>query len=276
MWQDSIDSNRRSTAAAKAEGNRQEQAHAMDYLVHAHLQMGQDAEAKRVVSEIHSIVGINPAIFIGPYGIAAMPARYTLERRAWAEAASLQPGASRFPFTEAITHFARGMGLARMGDPVAAEKEAARLLILGKALAEKNNTYWANQVEIQSLAVTAWTALARGNRDEALKLMRGAADLEDSMEKHIVTPSPVVPARELLAEMLLELKQPALALKEFEASQAREPNRFRGLYGAAQAAEAAGDQQKARDYFAKLVALTKNADAQRPELARAKAYLAQR
>jgi len=276
MWQDSIDSNRRSVAAARAEGNGQEQAHAMDYLVHAHLQLGQEAEAKRVVSEIPSIIGINPAIFIGPYGTSAMPARYALERRAWAEAANLQPGPSRFPFTEAITHFARGLGYARTGDPAAAENEASRLMILQKALADQNNTYWSSQVEVQALAVTGWIALARGNRDEALKFMRGAADLEDSMEKHIVTPSPVVPARELLADMLLEVGQPAEALKAFESSAQRDPNRFRGMYGAAQAAERSGAREKARMYYSKLVALAEKSDGSSHELRQARAYLAQR
>jgi tetratricopeptide (TPR) repeat protein len=163
-----------------------------------------------------------------------------------------------------------------MGDPAAAENEASRLMILRKALADQNNTYWSNQVEVQALAVSGWIALARGNRDEALKFMRGAADLEDSMEKHIVTPSPVVPARELLADMLLEVGQPAEALKAFESSAQREPNRFRGIYGAARAAELSGDREKARTYYAKLVALAEKGDGARPELRQAKAYLAQR
>ena len=136
--------------------------------------------------------------------------------------------------------------------------------------------YWANEVEIQRLAVAGWIALAEGKSDEALKLMRAAADIEDKSEKHIVTPGRLVPARELLGDMLLELKQPAAALREFEASQVREPNRFRGFYGAARAAEAAGDRQKAVDYYGKVIALAKNSDGTRPELARAKSYIAQR
>jgi hypothetical protein len=276
MWQDSIDNNRRSVAAARAEVNGQEQAHAMDYIVHAHLQLGQDAEAKRIVDEIASIKGINPAIFIGPYGISAMPARYALERRAWKEAAALQPQPSQFPFTEANTHFARGLGFARMGDTGAAEKEVAELAARRDALEHQKNTYWANQVDVQRRAVMAWLAWARGSRDEALKTMGAAADLEDSMEKHIVTPSPVVPARELLGEMLLDANRPGEALKAFEASAQREPNRLRGLYGAARAAALAGDRDKARTYYAKLVALTEKGDGARPELQQAKAYLAQR
>lgn len=276
MWQDSIDNNRRSVAAAKAEGNGQEQAHATDYLVHAHLQLGQDSEAKRVVSEIPSISGINPAIFIGPYGVSAMPARYVLERRAWTEAVQLEVAPSGFAFTVANTHFARGLGFARLGNAESAQQEASQLAQLRDELTAQKNTYWSNQVEVQRLAVGAWAALARGNREEALKSMRAAADLEDSMEKHIVTPSPVVPARELFGEMLLEARQPAEALNAFESSALREPNRLRGLYGAARAAADSGDSDKAKMYYARLVALAEKGDGARPELRQAKAYLAQR
>jgi predicted Zn-dependent protease len=276
MWQDSIENNRRSVAAAKTEGNAQEQVHATDYLVHAHLQLGQDAEAKRIVDDIASIAGINRAIFIGPYAIAAMPARYVLERRAWKEAAALQPQPSPFPFTEANVHFARGLGLARTGNVAAAEKEVQALAARQDALEGQKNTYWAGQVEVQKRAVTAWIAWARGQRDEALRSMQAAADLEDSMEKHIVTPSPIVPARELFGEMLIEAKRPGEALTAFESSAQREPNRLRGLYGAAQAAALSGDRAKAKMYYAKLVELTAKGDGARQELEQARAYLAQR
>jgi hypothetical protein len=276
MWQDSIDMNSRSAAAAKAEGNGQEQAHAMDYLVHAYLQLGQDAQARRVVAESESIAGINPAIFIGPYGTAAMQARYVLERRAWKEATALKPRPTKFLFPDANTHFARGLGFARVGDLASANAEAAELQRIRDQLSAQGNTYWANQTEVQQLAVAAWTAFGQGNRDAALKFMRGAADLEDSMEKHIVTPSPVVPARELLGEMLLEEGQAAEALKAFEASAEREPNRLRGLYGSARAAAQSGDEAKAKMYFAKLVALTEKSDGSRPELQQARAFPAQR
>jgi hypothetical protein len=275
-WQASIDSNKRSAAAAKAEFNGQEQAHAMDYLVYAHLQLGQDGEAKRLVAEGLAIDTINPAIFIGPYALAAMPAREALERRAWKDAAALKVQTSRFPFTVAIGHFARGLGLARTGDVDGAQREIAQLAALRDALNEQKNTYWSRQVEVQRLAVAGWTALAQRQQAEALNAMRASADLEDSMEKHIVTPAPMVPARELLGEMLLEMKQPADALQAFESSAQREPNRLRGLYGAAQAAELAGNREKARAYYAKLAALTEKGDGNRPELRRAKAFLAQR
>ena len=276
MWQDSIESNRRSVAAARDEGNGQEQAHAMDYLVHAHLQMGQDAEAKRIVLEVASIKGINPVVFIGHYGVAAMPARYAVERRAWTEARALQPQPTKFLFPDAITHFARGLGFALTRDVASAKAEESILARLRDELAAQKNTYWSNQTEVQRLAVAAWTAFAQGDRGEALKTMRAAADLEDSMDKHIVTPSPVVPARELLGEMLLEVDQPAAALQAFESSSEREPNRLRGLYGAARAAAQSGDRAKAKTYYARLVALTEKSDGPRIELQHARAYLAQR
>ncbi len=275
MWPDSIDSNVRSAAAAKAEGNGQEQAHAMDYLVYAYLQVGQDGAAMRVVDE-SATTAVNPAILVGPYAVAAMPARYAVERQAWSEATRLEARRGKFPFTEAITHFARGLGFAHTGDIPSARQEEQALAEARDALAAQNNTYWSKQVEVQRLAVAAWTASAQGRREDALALMRASADLEDTMEKHIVTPGPVVPARELLGEMLLDAKQPADALVAFEASAKREPNRLRGLYGAARAAAAAGDRDTASLYFTKLAALAQTADAQRPELSEAKAYLAQR
>jgi hypothetical protein len=271
-WQESIDTNLRSAAAAKAEGNGQEQAHAMDYLVHAYLQLGQDAEAKRVVSDGDSIK-VNTAVFVGPYALAAMPARYALERRNWSEAAALQVHPTQFSFPDAITHFARGLGFARMGDVASAQKEASALAALRDTLAGKKDTYWSNQVEVQRLAVNSCIALAQGARDDALKTMRAAVDLEESMEKHIVTPGPVVPTRELLGEMLLEARQPADALAAFEAVTKREPNRLRSIYGAAQAAAVSGDQVKAKMYYSKLAALAEKGNSARPELQQAKAYL---
>jgi tetratricopeptide (TPR) repeat protein len=222
------------------------------------------------------VSGVNAARFVAAYAMATMPARYAMERGAWQEARQLPAQTTKFHFPEAMTYFARALGAVRSGDPAAAEKDAEHLASLQQALLAEKNAYWANEVEVQRLAVAGWIALAQGKADEALKFMRAAADNEDRSEKHIVTPGRLVPARELLGEMLLELKQPALALQEFEASQLREPNRFRGFYGAARAAEAAGDRQKAAEYFGKLAALSKNGDGTRPELARAKAHVAQR
>jgi tetratricopeptide (TPR) repeat protein len=275
-WEESAATNRRSAEVAVKGNEPDESYHARDYMVYAYLQLARDGDARRAMEEALQVTGTTPSRPTAPYAIAAMQARYAVERGAWREAMQLQPQKTKFPFTDAITYFARALGAARSGDAAAAEKDAAQLAVLHKVLYEAKNSYWANEVEVQRLAAAGWIALAQGKGDEALKLMRAAADTEDRSEKHIVTPGRIVPARELLGEMLLELKQPALALKEFEASQLREPNRFRGIYGAARAAEASGDGQKARDYFARLVALSKNADGARPELARAKAYLAQR
>jgi len=240
------------------------------------LQMGRDADAKRTMEEVFKVTDFNPAIRVAPYAMAAMPARYALERGAWREAMNLQVRPTKIPYVDALTVSARAIGTARSGDAAAAQKDADELARLHKALQEAKDNYWATEVEVMRLTVAGWIALAQGNADNALKFMRAAADLEDKNEKSIVTPGRVIPARELLGDMLLELKQPAAALTEYEASQLREPNRFRGYYGAARAAEAAGDRQKAANYYGKLLALAKNSDGNRPELARAKQYVAQR
>ena len=275
-WEDSAATNLRSAEAAKKGGEPNEAYHASDYAVYAYLQLARDGDAKRTMEEAFKVTDFNPAIRTAPYAIAAMPARYAMERGAWREAMQLQLQPTKHPYTDAITHFARALGATRSGDTAAAEKEAVELARLHKTLQDAKDNYWATEVETQRLAVAGWISLAQGKADDALKFMRAAADLEDKNEKSIVTPGRIVPARELLGEMLLELKQPAQALKEFEASHVREPNRFRGYSGAARAAEAAGDRRKAADYYAKLMELAKKADSPRPELARARAYVAQR
>ena len=275
-WQDAASTNRRSADVAKKDGSGNEAFHAADYMVYAQLQLGRDQAARQVLDEFRREVKTNPAIFVGPYASVAIPARMALERGDWSAAAKLESQNTQFAFCEAITTFSRALGAARMGDIAAAEQEAQRLEAQHKALVEAKNSYWATEVEIQRLAAGAWVAHARRQDDEALRLMRAAADLEDKNEKHIVTPGRVVPARELLGELLLDLKQPAAALKEFEQSQVREPNRLRGYAGAAAAAEAAGDRDKARQHYASLVELTRDADTPLPQIARAKSYLAAR
>jgi tetratricopeptide (TPR) repeat protein len=211
--------------------------------------------------------------FAGPYAQAAMPARYVIERGDWKEAMTLEPRPSEFAFTVALTHFARALGAARSGNAAAADTDVQELGRLHDVLKTARNEYWATEVEVSRLGAAAWTALARGRPDEALGLMRRAADIEDRNEKHIVTPARIVPARELLGEMLLEVNRPADALQEFEASRVREPERFRGYYGAAQAAAQSGDTAKAKRYFARLLDLAGQGTA-RPELAQASAFLA--
>jgi len=208
--------------------------------------------------------------------LAAMPARYVLERADWKGAAALAMTSSQYPQADSLNRFARGLGMARSSDPAGAKGEIEAIKDLRAKLEKDGNSYWAGRSEEHVLAVSAWVAHTEGNRDQALKFMRAAADLEDSRVKHVAMENEIYPFRELLAELLLEIGQGAAALREYEASLKQAPNRYRAFYGTARAAEAAGDRQKAADNYAKLIALTKNADSARPELARAKAYLAQR
>jgi tetratricopeptide (TPR) repeat protein len=270
-WQESAATNVRSKDVAKAGGDADEAYHASDYMVYAYLQGARDAEARKAMDEAMQVQGSSPR-FVAWYAMAAMPARYAFERGDWQAAARLQPRGSSYPFVEAITHFTRSVGAARTGDLEAARRDADQLEIQHKALLAAKNTYWATEVEIQRLAAAGWIALAEGKSAEALEFMRGAADLEDRNEKHIVTPGRIAPARELLGEMLLELRQPEAALQEFEASQRREPNRFRNVFGSARAAEMAGDRAKAAAYYQKLLVLAKDADTARPELTSAKQF----
>ncbi|MGH7846977.1 MAG: tetratricopeptide repeat protein [Candidatus Binatia bacterium] len=288
LWQESIQSNLGSVAASKEYSAKThpgaayyEHLHALDYLVYAYLQSAQDQKAKGVLDELLTIQKVQPEAFQAAYAFAAIPARYALERRRWSEAAALtvHPTTfpwSRFPWAEAVTHFARAVGSAREGNFADARKNIEKLKSLRDTLVEAKNKYWAEQVEIQMGVATAWVARAEGKNADAIKLMRSASDLEDSTDKHPVTPAPIQPAREMLGEMLLELGDPAQALKEFEASHRVEPNRFRGLYGAAKAAELSGDQKKAKTYFAKLVAISEKAESERPELIEARNFLATR
>jgi tetratricopeptide (TPR) repeat protein len=287
-WQESIAMNGASAASAVEELSATHQQgagsynalHAMDYLMYAYLQLGQDDQAKALLDEIYAIEQLDVENFVAAYAFAAMPARYALERGDWTGAAALtlhpqKLAWERFPQAEAVLVFARGLGAARSGDVAAARRDVERLQALREALVAAKQDYWAGQTEIQIKAVEAWSALAEGNGETALALMREAATLEDATEKHPVMPGPVVPAHELVGEMLLALDQPAEALREFEISQQIEPNRFRGLYGAALAASATGDAGKARGYYQALLALNANTQSERGELAAARAFLAQ-
>ena len=277
-WQDSIETNIASAAAARKDNAPAEELHALDYQVYAYLQTAQDAAAKKSldgIGEIGARIQLNAPGAAAPppagfYALAAIPARYALERGAWKEAAVLVPRETPFAFADAVTHFARALGAARSGNPAAAAKDVEKLASLRDALQKANDAYWTGQVEIQRRIATAWIALAEGRQAEALTMLRDAADAEDLTDKSAISPGPIKPARELLGEMLLELRRPADALREFEATMAKEPNRFRGLYGASRAAEAAGDHAKARSYSLRLVEICRGADKPgRPELQQA-------
>jgi len=272
-WQDSVATNRRSAEVALKGNEGDDALHAMDYVVYAYLQLARDSDARKTYEEAARINPSTPR-FVGPYPLAAMPARIAIERGTWREAAQLQPVKSQFGFTEANTYFARAIGSARSGDAEAAKQNLKEIEARRDALKAANNTYWATEVEVMRLAAAGWTALAENHSDEALGLMRQAADLEDKNEKHPVTPGRLLPAREQLGDMLMEVKRPKEALTEYEASQKREPNRFRGYYGAALAAEMSGDSKAARKYYTALVQMAGKGEP-RAELTLARSYLAQ-
>jgi tetratricopeptide (TPR) repeat protein len=286
LWQESIQSNLASAAAAKKYVARTrpgaasfDQLHALDYLVYAYLQGGQDQKAKQILAQASALNRVDSEVLSAAYAFAAIPARYAVERRRWSEAARIELHPVTFPwdhfrYAEAIVYFARALGAARSGDPAAARNQVEKLLWIQKTLAEAKDSYWADQVEIQRRAAAAWLAHAEGKGAEALTLMRSAAELESATEKHPVTPGPITPARELLGDMLMELNQPEQALREFETSLRDSPNRFNGLYGAARAAELSGDLKAAATYYTKMVALCDHADGIRAELRKAKEFLA--
>jgi len=281
MWEDSVMSNWRSVlvaneyvAKAKLDGTLGGVPHAYDFMAYAYLQMGQDLKARGLIQDSMAIKKVIGVPLAGATARAAVPARYMLERQDWQGAAQLEPVNTGFPMAEAITYFARAMGGARGGDVAAARADIDKLKEQRAALEKAGQGYWAGQVEIQILGAQAWTAQGEGNKSDALKLMRAAADLEDASEKHVAMENRLYPMRELLADMLMAQGEAAAALKEYETSLKNAPMRLRGFYGAAKAAEASGDAKKARDYFEKLAKLTRYADGDRPELRELKQRLA--
>jgi tetratricopeptide (TPR) repeat protein len=267
-WQDSIDSNVAAAAAARRESQTAEELHASDYEVYAYLQTGQDDAARRVLDSLPDIaLRFDPAAVIGGAGgpaagyfaLAAIPARYALEREEWKQAAQLTPRETPFPYTEALTWFARGLGAARLGQAPAAQEAVEALKQIREQLLKASENYWARQVEIQEVEVRAWAAMTE-KKEEALRQMELAARMEDGTEKSAVTPGPLAPARELLGEMLLEMNEPAQALEEFEATLKKEPGRFRALYGAAHAAQLSGNREASHKYFRELLKSCERAD----------------
>jgi tetratricopeptide (TPR) repeat protein len=281
LWQESIDSNIASAAAARKNGLAGDELHAMDYLAYAYLQTGEDLQALNVLASLPKVARGDPAYFTALYATAAIPSRLAVERHRWSDAAALAlppdtfPG-GRYAWTECDLYFARALGLARGGKTDGARDAVQQMASLRDTLLAEQNNYSAEQVDIQREIVTAWISFAEGKKDDALRQMRSAADHEDSTEKLPVTPGAIVPARELLGEMFLEAKQSASALEAFEASLKLTPERFNSLYGAARAAQLAGDRRNASAYYSKLLANCPRPTADLPELREAKLFLTQK
>lgn len=277
-WKESIETNRKSAEAARKSSTAGEELHALDYQTYAYLQIAQDKAAKAVLDRALTLAQGADGIAVGAAGagafaIAAIPARYALERGAWAEAAALPVRPAKTPYTEAITHFARAVGAARTGNPSAATADIDRLAQLRDTLTSMNDAYWAEQVDIQRRIAIAWVAFAEGKRDAGLAQLRAAADSEDATDKSAVSPGPLAPARELLGYMLVDAGRAQEALAAFEATVKKEPNRFRGLYGAGRAAEASGNRAKATAFYRQLLEVAGEADTERAELQHARKFI---
>lgn len=284
LWNENIQSNLASVSSAQCyakaagiKGHWDEELHGLDYLVYSYLQKGQNEHAKNQLEYMETIREINPANFKVAYAFAASPSRYLLENKFWNEAASLQVHQSNivwknFPWQQAIINFTRLMGSVHTGNLAAANAELKILNQLHDTLINQKDAYKANQVQIQIKTGEAWMRLKEGKNSEALQLMNLAADLEDKTEKHPVTPGEVIPARELLGDMLLQMNTPAEALKMYEADLEKHPNRFNALYGAGLAAERSGQTEKAKLYYSRLLNICGENSA-RPEVNKIMTYL---
>jgi tetratricopeptide (TPR) repeat protein len=270
LWDESIASNMSSLEI------QPDYYHAADFAVYAHLQLGQDLKAKALTEKSLATAdrGDRPINFANFTAKNAMPARYVLERADWAGAAALRLTPSQYPMADSLSHFTRGLGMARTGDLAGARAEIEAMKALRAALERVNDSYWADRTEEQMLAVLAWIALKEGNREQTVKFMQAAADNEDASVKHIAMENRLYPMRELYGDLLLEVGEGAAALAAYETALKATPNRYRGILGVARAAAATGDHAKAIAYYGKLIELTKNADVERPEVLEAKAVLA--
>jgi tetratricopeptide (TPR) repeat protein len=283
MWPEVIEWNRRSADAALAqpvgEYTSLHHAHALDYMIYGYLQQGQDEKAREVLDELLAVKQYQPDL-AAAYGIAAAQARFPIERRDWAAAADLPVRAHQafpwddFPAFEAITYWARGMGSARIGDHDGARDAIQTLNELHRQTMDAGADYWALHVNVQRKTVEAWLAYEQGDHDRALRLMREAADLEDSVDKHPVTPSAVLPARELYGDMLSLAGRYDDAITAYRQAMEISPNRFNSFFGIAHAAERSGQDDLAREYYTQLLELTEDADTQRDRVARASDFLA--
>jgi hypothetical protein len=290
LWDESIKSNLAAESAALAfarsvgmAGSWDQQLHAMDYLAYAYLQEGRDSDARKVLDELVAMRRVDPPSQTTAYAATAIPSRLLLERRRWKEAAAFELPAATAGLTALSIHkwslanieFTRAIGAARSGNVRLAKDQSAKLTALEQSLKIQPGDYdWRTQVSIERQIADAWIAFAEGKKDEAVALMRAAADLDDATEKHPVTPGAILPAREQLGELLLERGLAGDALAAFEASLQRAPRRLGGLYGAARAAQLAGDVTRSSGYYAELVDLTKASDGSRAEVREARAQAA--
>jgi tetratricopeptide (TPR) repeat protein len=277
-WDESISSNLKAAelgteaeAGSKTGEARDQRLHAMDYLEYAYLQSGRVAKAKAVLDEINSLAAVPGVTPTGNYSSAAIPARCAIELGQWEQASQLRVGDEGAPWIQAITWTAIGVGSARSKNLDRAGQAEAKLAGLRDTLAKQNNVYWSNQVEVERREVAAWIAEGNGKAEEALKLARSAAELEESMDKAAITPGAVTPAREMLAELLMIERRPRESLAEYRSALKIAPNRFNALYGAGRAAEASGDATAAGDYFRKLTEVAVGDE--RPELKTARLKL---
>jgi tetratricopeptide (TPR) repeat protein len=271
-WEASIETNRRSADTAIARGEATDAVHALDYLAYAYLQTAQPEAARKVLEELKAFDNATLDRPIVGYAFTAIPARYALERGDWAAAAALKTRSYGLPQVDATTHFARAVGAARSGKPQDAAADIAALKAAAAAL-EGKDPYWREQVEIERLVAEGWVEYASGKREGGLAMLREAAERADKTEKHAVTPGPLSPAREQLAEMLLDMGRYAEAQREFEAVQKTEPRRLRAVWGAARSAELAGDKAAAQRHYADFVAIAAPAREKKPELIAAKAFV---
>src|SRR5436309_1382926 len=285
MWDESIAANRASAEASRAyaamrhrDATEAEELHALDYMAYSYLQEAQDTEAKKIVDVAAKVRKTNPELeFIAAYALAAIPTRYAFERNDWEAAATLPipdlPHWSAFPFLEALIEYGHALGYAHTGDLDGARKAISRMQQLHDATKDPKFDYFKRHLDLQMQAASAWVTAAEGNKSEAIEMLRRAADAEDVLGKHPVSPGAFVPIREQLGNLLLQIGQPKQAQAEFEAALKIYPGRFKGLYGAAQAAELTGDNEKASRYYTKLAAQTSKAGGSRDELNHVREFL---
>ena len=285
LWDESINSNLASTAAAKCyaentgiKGHWDEELHGMDYLVYSYLQKGENNLAKEQCDYLKTIYDVYPVNFKEAYAFAAIPARYFLENKMWKEAAGLQIHPANFPWEKypwqkAIVHFTRLLGSVHIGNIDSARTELKNLSVIYDTLIKQKDSYKANQVQIQIKTSEAWILFKEGRNNEALAVMDAATGMEDNTQKHPVTPGEVIPARELLGDMLVQMNKPGEALEAYEEDLKKHPNRFNGLYGAALAAERSGNFEKASSYYSQLINISDSINSNRPELSAARLLL---